>query len=93
MLFYTIIAFVIALMLIAYAILYAIRKDVLNKVKVVLASIIPALLFIVLGIASFFIKEEYNYIYIISLIVIAIISLLIFKFMLNDKKIKKGKKV
>lgn len=86
MLFYTIIAFVIALMLIAYAILYAVRKDVLNKVKVVLASIIPALLFIGLGIASFFIKEEYNYIYIISLIVIAIISLLIFKFMLNDKK-------
>lgn len=86
MLFYTIIAFVIALMLIAYAILYALRKDVLNKVKVVLASIIPALLFIGLGIASFFIEEEYNYIYIISLIVIAIISLLIFKFMLNDKK-------
>lgn len=86
MLFYTIIAFVIALMLIAYAILYALKKDVLNKVKVVLASIIPALLFIGLGIASFFIEEEYNYIYIISLIVIAIISLLIFKFMLNDKK-------
>lgn len=86
MLFYTIIAFVIALMLIAYAILYALRKDVLNKFKVVLASIIPALLFIGLGIASFFIEEEYNYIYIISLIVIAIISLLIFKFMLNDKK-------
>lgn len=86
MLFYTIIAFVIALMLIAYAILYALRKDVLNKVKVILASIIPALLFIGLGIASFFIEEEYNYIYIISLIVIAIISLLIFKFMLNDKK-------
>ena len=86
MLFYTIIAFVIALMLIAYAILYGLRKDVLNKLKVVLASIIPALLFIGLGIASFFIEEEYNYIYIISLIVIAIISLLIFKFMLNDKK-------
>ena len=75
MLFYEIAAIVIGALIIVGGILNLSKKELNSKTALVLIPI--GLVFIALGISGFFIPENYEWVYTLSLIIASIISMVI----------------
>ena len=80
MLFYNLVAIILGLIIIFYAIKLIINKD---KIKGI-CFIIIAILYIGLGIFGFFIKKDIDYIIVISLIVLCIVTLVLFSLLFKN---------
>lgn len=87
MLFYNLVAIILGLIILFYAIKLIINKD---KIKGI-CFIIIALLYMGLGIYGFFIKKDIDYIIIICLIILCVITLVVFSLLFknNNKNIVK----
>lgn len=87
MLFYNLVAIILGLIILFYAIKLIINKD---KIKGI-CFIIISLLYMGLGIYGFFIKKDIDYIIIICLIILCVITLVVFSLLFknNNKNIVK----
>ncbi len=83
MIFYIIVAIILGLLLIFYGISLNVRKEIFKSLPIYILSF----LYIGLGIYGFFINSDYEWIIIIALILLCVISLVVFK-LLFPKKIK-----
>ncbi len=80
MLFYNLVAIILGLIIIFYAIKLIINKDKIKGICFIIISI----LYIGLGIFGFFIKKDIDYIIVISLIVLCIVTLVLFSLLFKN---------
>lgn len=80
MLFYNLVAIILGLIIIFYAIKLIVNKDKIKGICFIIISI----LYIGLGIFGFFIKKDIDYIIVISLIVLCIVTLVLFSLLFKN---------
>ena len=80
MLFYNLVAIILGLIIIFYAIKLIINKDKIKGICFIIISI----LYIGLGIFGFFIKKDIDYLIVISLIVLCIVTLVLFSLLFKN---------
>ncbi len=74
MIFYSVVAIILGIVLIVYAIKLNINKENIKSIPIY----IIALMYLGVGIYGFFINKDYDWVIILALIVICIITLIVF---------------